>query len=97
LPSLYTTPSDYWPVAFVRIAYCSCRTWHSGSQLTVLKRKHRRPKISTLDKLFWVLAHRFWSAAPWILASYRPIKDWPAEKIRLNNRTVCRRRAGLHL
>ena len=31
-------------------------------QLTVLKRKHRRPKVSRLDKLFWVLAHRFWSA-----------------------------------
>jgi hypothetical protein len=23
--------SDYWPVAFVRIAYCSWKTWHSGS------------------------------------------------------------------
>jgi hypothetical protein len=31
-------------------------------QLTVLKRKHRRPKVSLLDKLFWVLVHRFWSA-----------------------------------
>src|ERR1700752_421424 len=27
-------------------------------QLTVLKRKHRRPKVSRLDKLFWELAHR---------------------------------------
>src|ERR1700751_969001 len=27
-------------------------------QLTVLKRKHRRPKVSRLDKLFWVLAHQ---------------------------------------
>src|ERR1700746_1076843 len=27
-------------------------------QLTVLKRKHRRPNVSRLDKLFWVLAHR---------------------------------------
>ena len=25
--------SDYWPVAFVRIAHCSWRTWHSGSNL----------------------------------------------------------------
>jgi len=31
-------------------------------QLTVLKRKHRKPKVGPLDKLFWVLAHRFWSA-----------------------------------
>src|SRR4029077_13119472 len=31
-------------------------------QLSVLKRKHRKPKVRPLDKLFWVLAHRFWSA-----------------------------------
>ena len=31
-------------------------------QLTVLKRKHPRPKLRASDKLFWVLARRFWSA-----------------------------------
>jgi putative transposase len=30
-------------------------------QLAVLKRKHPRPRIAALDKLFWVLARRFWS------------------------------------
>src|SRR5712692_8404876 len=30
-------------------------------QLAVLKRKHPRPKLGPLDKLFWVLARRFWS------------------------------------
>ena len=30
-------------------------------QLTVLKRKRPRPRIAALDKLFWVLARRFWS------------------------------------
>ena len=30
-------------------------------QLTVLKRKHARPSLSVLDKLFWVLAGRFWA------------------------------------
>jgi hypothetical protein len=30
-------------------------------QLTVLKRKHPRPGLAALDKLFWVLARRFWS------------------------------------
>jgi hypothetical protein len=30
-------------------------------QLTVLKRKRHRPRIAALDKLFWVLARRFWS------------------------------------
>ena len=30
-------------------------------QLAVFKRKHPRPRMSAFDKLFWVLAHRFWS------------------------------------
>jgi hypothetical protein len=30
-------------------------------QLAVLKRKHPRPKLGPLDKMFWVLARRFWS------------------------------------
>src|SRR5450432_3420966 len=29
-------------------------------QLAVLKRKHPRPRLGPLDKLFWVLARRFW-------------------------------------
>jgi putative transposase len=31
-------------------------------QLTVLKRRHPKPKLSPVDKLFWVSARRFWSA-----------------------------------
>jgi hypothetical protein len=30
-------------------------------QLTVFKRRNRRPKLAVLDKLFWVLARCFWS------------------------------------
>ena len=30
-------------------------------QLSVLKRRNRRPTLAALDKLFWVLARRFWS------------------------------------
>jgi len=30
-------------------------------QLAVLKRKHPRPKLGPLDKLFWVVALRCWS------------------------------------
>ena len=30
-------------------------------QLAVLKRKRPRPRIAALDRLFWVLARRFWS------------------------------------
>src|SRR5665213_3756874 len=31
-------------------------------QLTVLKRRHPRPKLSPFDRLFWVFACRLWSA-----------------------------------
>src|SRR6202022_765958 len=31
-------------------------------QLTLLKRRHPRPKLTPLDKLFWVFARKFWSA-----------------------------------
>ena len=30
-------------------------------QLSVLKRRNRRPKLAVLGELFWVLARRFWS------------------------------------
>jgi putative transposase len=30
-------------------------------QLAALKRRHPRPKLAAFDKLFWVLARRFWS------------------------------------
>jgi putative transposase len=30
-------------------------------QLAVLKRKHPRPRLTALDRAFWVLAQRFWS------------------------------------
>jgi putative transposase len=32
-------------------------------QLVVLKRKHPKPRLGPFDKLFWVVARRFWS--PW--------------------------------
>ena len=30
-------------------------------QLVVLKRRHPKPKLGVLDKLFWVAARRFWA------------------------------------
>src|SRR5579864_3902544 len=30
-------------------------------QLVALKRRHPRPRLAVFDKLFWVLARRFWS------------------------------------
>src|SRR5438309_10121336 len=54
-------------------------------QLTVLKRKHRRPKVSRLDKLFWVLAHRFWSAwkSPLIIVTPETVVRWHRAGFRL--------------
>jgi putative transposase len=51
-------------------------------QLTVLKRKHPRPWIGAVDKVFWVFARRFWSA-------------WKQSLVLVNPETVVRwHRAG---
>src|ERR1700752_3581130 len=31
-------------------------------QLAVLKRKHPKPRMEAVDKIFWVFARRFWGA-----------------------------------
>ena len=31
-------------------------------QLALLKRKHPRPRMAAVDKIFWVFARRFWGA-----------------------------------
>src|SRR5438445_9517276 len=46
-------------------------------QLAVLKRKHARPRLAALDKLFWVLVRRFWS-------------DWKQALILVGPETVVR-------
>jgi putative transposase len=54
-------------------------------QLTVLKRKHPRPRIGTVDKVFWLLAGRFWST-------------WKQSLVLVNPETVVRwHRAGFRL
>src|SRR5271169_3180582 len=41
-------------------------------QLAVLKRKHPRPRLGPLDKLFWVLARRFWPRWEELLVLVQP-------------------------
>jgi putative transposase len=54
-------------------------------QLTVLKRKHPKPQMGTVDKLFWVLARRFWS-------------DWKTSLLVVAPETVVRwHRAGFRM
>jgi putative transposase len=51
-------------------------------QLAVLKRRHPRPRLALVDKLFWVVARRFWS-------------EWKQALIVLTPETVVRwHRAG---
>jgi putative transposase len=54
-------------------------------QLVVLKRKHPRPRIGAVDKIFWLLARRFWST-------------WKQSLVLVNPETVVRcHRAGFRL
>jgi putative transposase len=57
--------SRLWLGAFYRI-FCTRRSLMLENlalrqQLAVLKRRHPRPKIGPLDKLFWVVVRGFWS------------------------------------
>src|SRR5215471_12739405 len=54
-------------------------------QLAVLKRKHPRPRMGVVDKIFWVFARRFWGA-------------WKQSLVLVNPETVVRwHRTGFRL
>src|SRR5579864_7848618 len=54
-------------------------------QLAVLKRKHPRPRMGAVDKIFWVFVRRFWDA-------------WKQSLVLVNPETVVRwHRAGFRL
>src|ERR1022692_1209822 len=63
-------------------------------QLAVLKRKHPRPRLRVLDKLFWVLASRFWSG--WkqalIVVSPETVVRWHRAGFALYWRAISRAR-----
>jgi transposase InsO family protein len=67
-------------------------------QLAVLKRRHPRPKLSPLDKLFWALACQFWSAWKQALMVVTPetVVRWHRAGFRLYWRLISRvrRRVG---
>src|SRR5712692_1706291 len=42
-------------------------------QLAALRRRHPRPRLTALDKLFWVLARRFWSGWKQALIVVSPV------------------------
>jgi hypothetical protein len=59
-------------------------------QLGVLKRRNHRPKLAVLDKLFWVLARRFWSG--WkkslLIATPETVVRWHRAGFRLYWRLI---------
>src|ERR1019366_3224177 len=63
-------------------------------QLAVLKRTHPRPRMRAFDKVFWVLARRYWSG--WkqalILVSPETVVGWHRAGFRLYWRAICRAR-----
>src|SRR6185437_10883001 len=55
----------FWLVTIYRL-FCSRRSLLLENlvlrqQLAVFKRRHPRPRLNVLDKLFWVSARRIWS------------------------------------
>src|SRR5215472_15498708 len=74
--------------------FTRCLQWHRSlllenlalrQQLAVLKRKHPRPRMGAIDKIFRVFARRFWGA-------------WKQALVLVNPETVVRwHRAGFRL
>jgi putative transposase len=62
-------------------------------QLSVLKRRHLRPKISTIDKLFWVWVRRIWSGwqGPLDLVHPDSVTRWHRSGFRLYWRLLSQR------
>ena len=55
-------------------------------QLNVFKRRNRRPKLTMLDRLFWVLPCRFWSdwKKPLLVVSPETVVRWHRAGFRLH-------------
>jgi putative transposase len=64
-------------------------------QLTVLKRRHRRPSLGIFDKIFWVVARRVWSG--WkhslIIVTPETVVRWHRAGLRLYWRLISKARA----
>src|SRR5258708_12817291 len=66
-------------------------------QLAVLKRRHPRPRLDLLDKLFWVAIRRFWSAWQRSLIAVTPetVVRWHKAGFRLYWKLVSRVRTPI--
>jgi putative transposase len=76
-------------------------------QLAVLKRRHPRPRLDLLDKVFWVSIRRFWRGWQQSLIAVAPdtVVRWHRGGFRLYWRLICKARrlwyakilSGFHL
>ena len=66
-------------------------------QLAVLKRKHPRPNLAAFDRLFWVLARKFWSGWKQALVVVNPetVVRWHRSGFALYWRAISRARRGM--
>src|SRR6266853_4567536 len=59
-------------------------------QLAVLNRRHRRPRLSTFDRLFWVVSRRVWSG--WkqslIIVTPETVVRWHRSGFRLYGKLI---------
>lgn len=64
--------------AFRTRRHLLCENLALRQQLAVLKRKHPRPRLAAFDRLFWVLARRFWSGwkQPLLIVSPETVVRW---------------------
>ena len=65
-------------------------------QIAVLKRKRRRPTLSRLDRLFWILLRTVWPRCSDVLAIVKPatVIAWHRRGFRLYWRWPSKRRIG---
>src|ERR1700757_3060270 len=65
-------------------------------QLVVLKRKHRRPVLSRVDRFFWIMLRSVWPRWSDVLVIVKPatLIAWHREGFRLYWRWRSRRRSG---
>jgi len=63
-------------------------------QLVVLKRRHPKPKLGLLDRLFWVAARRFWSQWKQSLVLVTPdtVVRWHRARFRRYWTVLCKTR-----
>jgi putative transposase len=63
-------------------------------QVAILKRRHPKPKLSTFDRFFWVMARKFWSG--WkqtlIIVGPEPVVRWHRSGFALYWRVISRAR-----